>query len=80
MRARLQATPPVDSAIINWELRGSGEALFVGDCFGDRGYITDRHLQFAERAGWAVVEAYRDVFTRGLALGRRAAGTLPGHW
>ena len=77
---RLQATPPADPAIVKWELRGSGEALFVGDCFGDGGCTTDRHLQYAERAGWAVVEVYRDVFTNGLALGRSAAGTLPGNW
>ena len=70
---------PAEPPITKWDRVGVDmEAAFAGDCFGDESCtIQGKDRQQHCRAGWAIVEAGRQLDGR-LALGRTCAGTLPG--
>lgn len=75
-RARLPG--PADPAIMRWRVPDGSMAAFSGDCIGDESCSVDGKLRPQHnRAGWAVVEAGREL-NGAMRLGRSCAGTLPG--
>ena len=72
--------PPANPAEVRWQISDDAMPLFSSSCCGD-GSCTEggRLPSLAARAGWAVVEVFRDIRGR-IVIGRVASGTLPGPW